>query len=63
MSKVESGQIVIFSEPIQFLNGHSVARLQFIKRSQFLDPLTGIGYHIVNWRNGYYKYTIEGEVE
>ena len=23
MSKVESGQIVIFSEPIQFLNGHS----------------------------------------
>lgn len=59
MVKAKSGDTVIFDKPIEFLNGKVLQELQFIKRSQFLDPITGQGYHIVSWRN--YPHTIKEE--
>jgi hypothetical protein len=50
MDKAKSGDTVVFDKPIEFLNGKVLQELRFIKRSQFLDPITGQGYHIVSWR-------------
>lgn len=61
MVKVKSGDTVIFDKPIEFLNGKVLQELQFIKRSQFLDPITGQGYHIVSWRN--YPHTIKADTQ
>jgi len=61
MAKPKSGDTIVFDKPIEFLNGKVLQELRFIKRSQFLDPITGQGYHIVSWRN--YPYTIKGEGE
>ena len=61
MIKAKAGDIVIFDKPIEFLDGKVYQELQFIKRSQFLEPVTGQGYHIVSWRN--YPHTIKGEGE
>lgn len=59
MIKAKAGDIVIFDKPIEFLDGKIYQELRFIKRSQFLEPVTGQGYHIVSWRN--YPHTIKGE--
>lgn len=61
MVKAKSGDTVIFDKPIEFLNGKVLQELQFIKRSQFLDPVTGQGYHIVAWRN--YPHTIKADTQ
>jgi hypothetical protein len=58
MTRAKSGDTIIFDKPIEFLDGKIYQELRFIKRSQFLDPITGQGYHIVSWRN--YPHTIKG---
>lgn len=59
MDKAKSGDTVVFDKPIEFLNGKVLQELRFIKRSHFLDPITGQGYHIVSWRN--HPHTIKRE--
>jgi signal peptidase I len=61
MTKAKPGDIVVFDKPIEFLDGKIHQELRFIKQSQFLEPVSGQGYHIVSWRN--YPHTIKGEGE
>ena len=61
MTKAKPGDIVVFDKPIEFLDGKIHQELRFIKRSQFLEPVSGQRYHIVSWRN--YPHTIKGERE
>lgn len=61
MTKAKPGDIVVFDKPIEFLDGKIYQELRFIKRSQFREPVSGRGYHIVSWRN--YPHTIKRECE
>jgi hypothetical protein len=62
MIKAKAGDIIVFDNPVEFLDGTVLKELRFIERSKFADPDTGKGYWVTSWRNYSHSIKREGEL-